>query len=124
MDREDDMEIDPALAAAMGFSGFGVQPGKKRKYDNDAFIDPDTTKADQGGTGKGANSMPLGQRKAGQHGHGGNDGQHAMMTGTATVTVAEASLEQLKQGVRNERGDMVYFQPSFIDDPWKDLTPK
>ena len=32
--------------------------------------------------------------------------------------------EELKNGVRNESGDMVYFKPSFLEDPWKDLKPK
>lgn len=27
----------------------------------------------------------------------------------------------MRKGVRNERGDTVYFQPSFLEDPWKKL---
>ncbi|KAI9889795.1 MAG: hypothetical protein M1814_004997 [Vezdaea aestivalis] len=34
---------------------------------------------------------------------------------------AEPELEQYRWGVRNKDGDMVYFQPSFIEDPWLDL---
>ena len=41
MDDEESMEIDPAMAAAMGFSSFGMKPGAKRKYhSNDGFVDP------------------------------------------------------------------------------------
>lgn len=43
MDGDDDFEIDPAIAAAMGFSGFGAQNKQKRKFDpNDGFVDPTT----------------------------------------------------------------------------------
>lgn len=28
-----------------------------------------------------------------------------------------------RTGVRNEHGDMVYFKPSFLEDPWKGLSP-
>lgn len=41
MDDEDGMEIDPAIAAAMGFSGFGTKPGDKRKHNsNEGYVDP------------------------------------------------------------------------------------
>jgi len=30
-------------------------------------------------------------------------------------------IEAYKRGVQNEKGDMVYFLPSFLEDPWKDL---
>ena len=41
MNDAEDMEIDPAMAAAMGFSSFGTKPGAKRKYhSNDGFVDP------------------------------------------------------------------------------------
>ena len=41
MDDEEGMDIDPAMATAMGFSSFGMRPGAKRKYhSNDGFVDP------------------------------------------------------------------------------------
>ncbi|KAK4548762.1 hypothetical protein LTR36_008535 [Oleoguttula mirabilis] len=42
MAEDDGLDIDPAIAEAMGFSGFGMQPSsKKRKFDaNDTFVDP------------------------------------------------------------------------------------
>jgi hypothetical protein len=41
MDGEEDMEIDPSIAAAMGFSSFGSKLGEKRKYNsNDGYVDP------------------------------------------------------------------------------------
>lgn len=30
-------------------------------------------------------------------------------------------LAALRKGVKNERGDTVYFLPSFLEDPWKIL---
>ena len=33
----------------------------------------------------------------------------------------EHSLQAYRQGVRNEKGDMVYFLPSFLEDPWEKL---
>ena len=41
MEGEEDMDIDPAIAAAMGFASFGTKPGEKRKYNsNDGYVDP------------------------------------------------------------------------------------
>jgi hypothetical protein len=41
MEGEEDMGIDPAIAAAMGFASFGTKPGEKRKYNsNDGYVDP------------------------------------------------------------------------------------
>lgn len=35
--------------------------------------------------------------------------------------VTKAALNELRRGVRNEHGDMVYFLPSFVEDPWEKL---
>ncbi|KAF2108712.1 hypothetical protein BDV96DRAFT_652650 [Lophiotrema nucula] len=35
--------------------------------------------------------------------------------------IPQAELAALRRGVRNEEGDMVYFQPSFVEDPWEKL---
>jgi hypothetical protein len=41
MEGEEDMDIDPAIAAAMGFASFGTKPGDKRKYNSkDGYVDP------------------------------------------------------------------------------------
>ena len=40
------------------------------------------------------------------------------------ITLADGSvmsLQALRRGIRNERGDMAYFLPSFLEDPWKEL---
>ena len=41
MEAGEDIDIDPAIAAAMGFASFGTKPGEKRKYNsNDGYVDP------------------------------------------------------------------------------------
>lgn len=62
----DEEEEAAAMAAMMGFSGFGSQkpPAKKRKFTTDAFIDGQGAALDKGGKkgqGSGGNTMPLGK---------------------------------------------------------------
>ena len=60
MDARDDIDIDPEIAAAMGFSSFGNQlSNKKRKFNQDTFMD--ASKPNSSRTG--ANSMQLGARQ-------------------------------------------------------------
>lgn len=41
MEGQDAVEIDPEIAAAMGFGSFGSQPKDKRKYHSEnAYVDP------------------------------------------------------------------------------------
>ncbi|KAK1059935.1 hypothetical protein LTR74_012252 [Friedmanniomyces endolithicus] len=141
MADDEEFEVDPAIAEAMGFSGFGVQPGKKRKYDaNDTFVDPELAKDSNGAftkpAGKGANSLPLGLRKK-ESAASGLPMKPAMNEASGAATIHEmhagppdrslgsgqTDLQALHAGVKNKRGDMVYFKPSFLEDPWKDLKP-
>jgi hypothetical protein len=69
MDPEyvDEEEEAAAMAAMMGFSGFGSQkpPAKRRKFTTDAFIDGQEP-VDRGGKkgqGSGGNTMPLGKTR-------------------------------------------------------------
>jgi hypothetical protein len=124
------MDIDPAIAAAMGFSGFGTQKtGKKRKFENETFVDPSIG---QSAKGEGANAMPLGERHARSSGEaiatkdgsGHDEPQQAQHAGGESRGQRLDDLEALRHGVKNARGDTVYFLPSFIEDPWKDLRPQ
>ncbi|KAK4498449.1 hypothetical protein PRZ48_011107 [Zasmidium cellare] len=123
----DDMEIDPALAAAMGFSGFGTQPNaKKRKFNNsgEGFVDPNIGKS-TGATG--ANNVAVGERKSAKS--AGESSKTTVSEVRESGPVGESagvkpSLEALRHGVRNEKGDMAYFLPSFVEDPWKGLEAK
>ncbi len=35
--------------------------------------------------------------------------------------LSQAELQALRKGVKDERGDVAYFLPSFVEDPWKGL---
>lgn len=135
MTDQDDFEIDPAIAEAMGFSGFGTQPGgKKRKFDGgDAFVDPTIKKqteaqssSDLAGNVKGANITPLGQKSAlsGVENVAPTSEAHANQGPVGGQASGRQDLQSLRYGVKNERGDTAYFLPSFIEDPWKGLEPK
>lgn len=130
----EEFDIDPAIAEAMGFSSFGMQ-AKKRKFDhNDGFVDSAAAKPENQTE---SNITAIRVRPAGvdgptsaQHPHGEHGVQQAA---TDEITVATAAadgnsekptLEQLRRGVKSDQGDTVYFLPSFIEDPWKDIRPR
>ena len=139
MDAEEDFDIDPAIAAAMGFGGFGAQKSQKRKFNaNDGFVDPNLGKA-SAAHGTGANNMPLRDRKEKSAKVASEEASeqmapattaHAQSSGSGSVaaydpqTQESPSLEALRFGVRNVRGDMVYFSKSFLEDPWAELKPQ
>nr|OQO28044.1 hypothetical protein B0A51_02845 [Rachicladosporium sp. CCFEE 5018] len=121
-EMDESMNVDPALAAQMGFSSFGGAP-KKRKFDaNDAVTDVDAAVKSQASSkpkATGSNSQPLGQIADRTSAKSPAASTSAEAKGTTAPT--EPSLQALRQGVRNERGDMVYFLPSFLEDPWAGL---
>jgi hypothetical protein len=150
---DDDLEIDPAMAEAMGFTSFGSKRRKHTARNDDAFVD------DSHLASTGANNMPLGTRAAAvadkpqTQQQAKTDIELAWTTAarpevaeqqeekeqqdstTLVETTAETigndwtaglpspqELAALRRGIRNARGDMVVFMPSFIDDPWKALV--
>lgn len=132
MDANDDFDIDPAIAAAMGFSGFGkTTTNKKRKYDNDGFVDPDITTPQ----GTSANNLPIGERKVTKTVENVNvatpshstqvpfrpETQQSGSQAHETDNEGKPTLQALRNGVRNERGDLTIFLPSFLEDPWARL---
>lgn len=136
MDADEDFDIDPAIAAAMGFGTFGAQKSQKRKFNaNDGFVDPSVGKP-EAAHGTGANSMPMQDRKEKPARVVSQDApkliasassSHAQKSSLAAYdpqTQDSPSLEALKFGVRNIRGDMVYFSKSFLEDPWAGLKPE
>jgi hypothetical protein len=143
----DDFEIDPAMAEAMGFSSFGSKRRKHAARADDAFIDDSGTQIP---AITGANDIPLGARVVAsattqQVQEQGNTENNAASTVTMEDTQKEQpratearteevqtdnwtsgfpappELSALRRGVKNARGDMVVFMPSFIEDPWKGL---
>lgn len=139
----DDLEIDPAIAEAMGFTSFGSKRRKHAARADDAFID-DSGKQIPASTG--ANDIPLGTRPAASETKEKVQEQGSVEEKTATTTRAEGMQEEqaekgeaqaddwilgfpnpqelaaLRRGIKNARGDMVVFMPSFIEDPWKGLA--
>ncbi|KXT13903.1 hypothetical protein AC579_2632 [Pseudocercospora musae] len=117
MDGDGDFDADPDIAAAMGFGGFGSQTKGKRKFDsNNGFV----SKAPSSATG--ANSMPMREHKAVKVA-AGSETSEPLQRGTTLMpydpkTQESPSMESLKYGVRNTKGDMLYFLPSFLEDPW------
>ncbi|KAF2724327.1 hypothetical protein K431DRAFT_344066 [Polychaeton citri CBS 116435] len=107
LDQEDDAQPDPALLAAMGFSSFGAapKPNKRQKLDSTTF------------TSSNAQSEP------------GIPVRPAAPIANTVTTAGPASrssqandLDTLAKGVRDENGDVAFFKPSFIEDPWRDLV--
>lgn len=202
MDPDD---IDPEIAAAMGFDSFGGKPSKRRKFNHDAAVIDGQDSSDQHNaqSGSGANNMPLGVRtkpapaetpatgdkaedgaaQGAQDGGAGAKeakkskakkgaprgladyiswgnsvpqpfvsatepepkpdmragveavevgdavvGKEAVVTGGLSAESwpqgmpSEEELRALRRGVKNRDGDMVYFQWSFIEDPWRELV--
>ncbi|MCJ1235204.1 hypothetical protein MMC14_003171 [Varicellaria rhodocarpa] len=110
-------DLDPALAAQMGFASFGAQPSlKKRRYNpsTDAVVSTCSSngrgKAKQeqyhssgkNGAGSGGNNVPLGVRKVEGHGRGGVDtnGQDTM---GGTRKVGGMGDEEEEEGGRGRR---------------------
>ena len=135
MDDTGDMEIDPAIAEAMGFSAFGSgkKGNAKRKADH-GFVDPAISAnneiqreqsnkkfaearklekehlvTDEAPTGA-ASSTNVART---------NDGSEAKGEGDE-----DSHLRDLRNGVRNEEGHLAIFLPSFLEDPWKDLRSR
>ena len=94
MDDSEEMEIDPAIAAAMGFASFGAKPGQKRKLNDDGYVDPSIpSKA------SGSNTIPIRADKAPKSraptttGTSSNHNDRANTTNVAKpVNLSEASL--------------------------------
>lgn len=186
----DETEIDPAIAAAMGFTSFGVS--KKRKYHHsDTVVDAPLAPNPQHSSklsATGINKMRLGEKRAspaearpkmddpgytddaaskgtsasqhavgttGPHERTSRQAERSMQTRprifemlaaqtssaalprpppasfpqgpviTATgKQLGQAELQALRKGVRNGRGDTVYFLPSFVEDPWASLRAR
>ncbi|KEQ71959.1 hypothetical protein M436DRAFT_49081 [Aureobasidium namibiae CBS 147.97] len=144
----DDLEIDPAIAEAMGFTSFGSKRRKHAARADDAFVDDS---GNQIPASTGANDIPLGARpvpsaaaervqEPGNTEHKAasmarvddtqNEQPRAVEAKAGEVQQddwtpgfpAPQELAALRRGVKNARGDMVVFMPSFIEDPWKGVV--
>lgn len=152
---DDEFEIDPSLAASMGFSSFGNGTRKRKHNSDNAVTDASPLsgqiKRPQGApSGRGANITPLGNRRGPSA-----PGQELVSDGkrdfdlprgdpppvgaalrTALEKPATTGQDQMpftqntpdlgayRHGVRQPNGDIAYFLPSFIEDPWAQLKKK
>jgi len=136
-DEDEDAEptIDPSFASMMGFTSFG----SSHTYSHDR-----ARKKQKLEHSTGANNTPLApftniqSRKdinteiiiTSQHakteGRGSKDGSSRPDDGN-TEPQDERSTRtgrgDYRHGVKNERGDVVVFMDSFLEDPWKDFRP-
>jgi hypothetical protein len=141
MDFMDQEEIDARLGDMMGFTTFGMQPeAKKRKTSDDNPV-----------TATGSNAQPIGSRsnQNGMHQHPLTHNpaqQPPQVTAEIMSSVASPSAEQqpknafptgvpmeifdkltwkeleaYRKGVKKDNGDLAWFLPSFIEDPWAKL---
>lgn len=115
----------------MGFTSFGEQNSKRKFKSNDGFIDPSIAQPRAKET---FDEPPIHSRKT-PHAHGANavqlNSSRAASSKNVDATVSnipsghqnagEPSLEAFRYGVKNSRGDIAYFKPSFLEDPWKNL---
>ncbi|KAI5253733.1 hypothetical protein E4T42_02691 [Aureobasidium subglaciale] len=142
----DDFEMDPAMAEAMGFTSFGSKRRKHTARADEAFVDDS---GNQIPASTGANDIPLGTRPAAsdvmERAQEQEISKEIPMTEVArpehrrameTLEAIEEvqaddwtpgfpssqELAALRRGIKNARGDMVVFMPSFIEDPWKGLA--
>ena len=142
MAENSDFGVDPEIAQAMGFSSFGMQPGKKRKLNTDAAWNVDgesensiavdsknpatrssaSSRALSHGISKVAADKEYLKPGAEQESAAGTIPPHRSTDTASKIDGNDAeSLRALQHGVRNENGDMVYFLPSFLEDPWRNL---
>lgn len=105
---DEDLEVDADMAAQMGFSSFGNQPKAKKQ------------KTDAASSATGPNATAQGS-KAAQPTTGRAKAEVTAPSDSGQADARKPDQRSLRQGVRNERGDMVFFLPSFIEDPWRAL---
>lgn len=152
---ENGFEIDPSLAASMGFSSFGHST-KKRKHNSDNAVTdasplPGKVERPQGvSSGRGANITPLGNRRGlsapGQEPDSNGKREFSLPHGVPPPIIAQGQtvledtatsrhdqkpttqgtpeLGAYRNGVRRPNGDIAYFLPSFIEDPWAQFKKK
>jgi len=144
MDDEEDIDI----AAAMGFGSFGGT--KKRKYDHTTSPQAADGASGANTTQLGARTRKSestqnevqgdSEAQKSEHCVAAEPSAHSTDVFSAprdrsrddaaaleTVSfggppITRGELNALKFGVRNPNGDMAYFLPNFVEDPWARLT--
>lgn len=107
----DDVQVDEAdMAAMMGFGAFGDQTQKKRKLDLVSVDDRQSLPVANNKPYTGEQSKPNSSNGKTKH--------------ESPAAKPRSKNEGLANAVRNSNGDMAYFLPSFIEDPWAHLMQK
>jgi len=145
MEPGEDPEFDAQMSELMGFSSFGMKPdAKKRKTAHDDPPIPTQFSS------TGSNAIPIGQNGYGNHQITHQFAPNPSLPPKPTASsdsvpaatqvpreerssfptgvpmdilnkLTWAELEAYRKGVRNEKGDLGWFLPSFIEDPWAKL---
>lgn len=138
MDETTEMEIDPAIAEAMGFSAFGSGKKGKSKMANEGFIDPDIS---SNRTSQRETHTDIVEGNTHESNHetakaAGVAQDSPVLRAECTRGTGEAAmpetgkggedehLKALRYGIRNAEGHLAIFLPSFLEDPWKDLRSR
>lgn len=144
-----DPALNAELLATMGFASFGSMRPKRKRGSDDTR--PAKHGGGQGanalplGQRKEARESARGGAEAGrregvgegevtsrgdeaaavateQHSAQGYRGADAEMVEVGVTRIARGELRALAQGVTTANGDVAYFLPSFIEDPWARLA--
>jgi hypothetical protein len=146
MDDYEDPEIDTRLGDLMGFTNFGAKPQakKQRTSEEEAATSSNAVPlgqrqdrdADDHDKGKQAQMRELTHNPAASKRH-----QDPLAATSVSPTTSEQAkgafptgvpmeifdkltwkeLEAYRKGVKQQNGDLAYFLPSFIEDPWAKL---
>lgn len=147
MDEEEDIDI----AAAMGFGSFGstkkrkfehttspraavdasganstqldIRAGKSENTSDEVPADSEAQESERrAATGSSAHftNVPSAAAATGDHYYNDTTALETVSFGGPPITKRE--LNALKFGVSNSEGDMAYFLPNFVEDPWARLT--
>ena len=127
--------MDAQMREMMGFSNFATKPdAKKRKTSEDTAVA--ATSSNSIPLGEGAYSRPLTHNTGYQSRNfaapaaatsaspTGDSAKSAFPSGVPVEIFDKLTwkeLEAYRKGVKNKNGDVAYFLPSFIEDPWAKL---
>jgi hypothetical protein len=139
MDSEEQQEMDSKLGDVMGFTNFGAQPDtKKRKTSHDSPVTTTASSTQYPSLPINYNDMhnqplthnpihppaPAAAAAGTSASPSTEQPKNAFPTGVPMdifYKLTWKELEAYRKGVKKENGDLAWFLPSFIEDPWAKL---
>ncbi|KAI1433475.1 hypothetical protein GGR50DRAFT_503550 [Xylaria sp. CBS 124048] len=134
---DDTEEIDSAMAAAMGFSSFGTQPNKRRKFNPsaDAFVatDPSSARHHSHQSGRrvmattGSNLVPLGVRKRNTDEidlDGGDEDANENLIAPTTQIVQPSATDDFDNNRKSQYFGGPHPSESLVAEPVDDIQSK